>query len=257
MLETVVITIAAVVLLTIVWLFTRVARLSSAAISANKTVEDLKKKIKALEAQPRNYSGPSSDEINRLVTTTVDTRLGDLVGVSGLLVNPALVEKIVDKVIVLLSNPLSQFSTQTADALAKQMAHKLTVPNDIIDRLLRNALPQLEVAVREALEDITHSDDDNNDSVYDAVHERLDAWLKEIVDDPIKREPIVAKIVEEVADRIDDVVAKEMDEYDTVDVWVRETLPGLLSSEMEKAESELRQRLVNAVIERAVDTLTP
>lgn len=254
MLETVVAVVAAVLVLVLVGLIVKVTHLSSSLLVSDKVVDGLKRKIKELEDQSHNYRGPSTDDVNRLVTTTVDTMLGDLVGASGLLANPALAEKIADKVIALLSNPLSQFSTIAAEALAKQLAHKLTVPSDVIDRLLRNSLPQLETAVREALEQIIRQDDDN-DPMYEAVRDRIAAWLKEVLDDPVKREPFVIKMVEEVASRLEYVIGNEMDNHDTVDVWVRETLPGLLSTEMKKPDSELRQKLLDAVVERAVDAL--
>lgn len=91
--------------------------------------------------------------------------------------------------------------------------------------------------------------------MFEAVHERIGAWLKEVLDDPAKREAIVAKVVDEVASRIEYVVVDEMDNYDTVDVWVRETLPGLLSAEVERPDSNLRQKLLDAVVEHAVEGL--
>lgn len=243
---------ALVLLGSVIWLAVKSAGQTKKLNAWEQKIKDLEKQLGQLKKTPT----VTSDEIRQQVVATVEAKLGDLVTGSGMMTsNSPIAEAIAEKVVALLTNPVSQFSQQFASALSERVARKVAVPGALVDQIMRQSEPQLEEAVKDIVSRIANPDDGDDDPLAEAVREHLDEWVKQALADPAQRGGLVEKVVATILDRVEDLVNEEMDNYTTVEDALRDALPGILAAELSQPESELRRRLVKAVMDNAVSTL--
>lgn len=236
------------------------------ALKANRKANQLKQdwekereKTNTQLASLKKELNQADQDLKRTAESLINNRFDEIVNMGGSFSSASsAVDKIIEKIISLLDNPHGGFTTQFVKTLAGTVAEKIDLTGDLFTSILKNiAGPEISKTLQVKVKEMINNEDwDFGDRLQETLEEHFPTLIKEIMDDSNLKTDILKKIKEEIESRIEELLGEEINnDSDIVMEPIKERLNSWLAAEFDNPESEFRQKIIEALKDKALQAI--